>query len=54
MSGKQTIYIATMVGLTVGSFIPALWGASLISVSSILFSGLGGIVGLWIGYQMSL
>ncbi len=40
------------VGSTVGSFIPSLWGASVFSFSSILFSGGGAIAGIYAGFKL--
>jgi hypothetical protein len=40
-------------GLIAGGYLPALWGASSFSLSSILFSVLGGIAGVWIGTRLS-
>ena len=42
-----------MVGLTIGGFVPVLWGASQFSMSSFLFSGIGGVAGVWLGVRIS-
>lgn len=41
------------VGLFIGSFLPMLWGAGEFSFSSIIFSSLGGLAGIWVGYKLS-
>jgi predicted alpha/beta hydrolase len=41
------------VGSSIGGFIPALWGDDLFSYSAVLFSGVGSIVGLWLGSRTS-
>lgn len=41
------------VGLTIGGFVPDLWGAGMFSVSSLLFSALGGIAGVWLGVRLA-
>jgi len=41
------------VGSTVGSYVPLLWGGSVFSFISILFSVIGGLLGIWLGYQVS-
>ncbi len=41
------------IGSTVGSFIPTLWGAGFLSISSVLLTAVGGILGIWIGWRMS-
>ena len=38
---------------TVGGFVPALWGADLLSFSAILFSGIGALVGLFVAYKLA-
>jgi len=48
---KGLIIFFTFLGSVTGSYIPALWGGSLFSMSSILFGGMGGFVGLWLGYK---
>lgn len=54
MSRKTLVWIGMGIGSTVGSLIPALWGASaLLSVSSILLSAVGGIAGIWLGWKAS-
>ena len=40
------------IGGTVGAYIPLLWGDSALSMSSVFFSGLGGIGGIWLGYKL--
>lgn len=50
---KLLIGIGMFVGSTIGSYVPVLWGGSLLSLLSILFSVIGGVVGIWLGYQVS-
>jgi hypothetical protein len=53
LSVQARIWLGVLVGSTIGGFIPALWGADLMSYSGVLFSGIGAFVGLWIGYKTS-
>ena len=53
MNPKPFVTIGLLIGSTVGGFIPYLWHASMFSFSSVLLSGLGGIVGIWAGYKLS-
>jgi len=46
MSLKTLVYIGAFIGSLIGGFIPALWGESFLSFSSVIFSGIGGIVGV--------
>jgi predicted MFS family arabinose efflux permease len=50
---QARIWIGILIGSTLGGFIPDLWGADMLSYSSVLLSAVGGFVGLWIGYKMS-
>jgi uncharacterized membrane protein YeaQ/YmgE (transglycosylase-associated protein family) len=49
---QARIWFGVLVGSTIGGLIPDLWGAGLFSYSSVLFSGLGALVGLWLGYKL--
>ncbi len=49
---KSLIWIGVFAGSTIGGLIPNLWGASVFSFSSILFSALGAFVGIWVGYRL--
>ena len=42
-----------MVGSTLGGFLPLLWGDSALSMSSILLSAIGGVLGIWGGLRVS-
>ena len=47
---KKYIYFFLFLGSAIGSYVPALWGDDVFSMSSILLSGIGGLVGIYIGY----
>jgi hypothetical protein len=51
MQGR--IWFGVLIGSTVGGFIPDLWGAGLLSYSSVVLSAVGGFVGLWFVYKMN-
>jgi len=50
---KQMIWLGLVVGSTVGGFIPTLWGAGMLSFSSILLSAVGGIAGIWFAFKLT-
>ncbi|MGA7936683.1 MAG: hypothetical protein WCA35_24220 [Kovacikia sp.] len=50
---KLLIGIGMFFGSTLGSYIPALWGASLFSLVSIVFGFIGGVIGVLLGYHLS-
>lgn len=52
MSAKTIYYLAALIGSIVGSFIPAIWGGSLLSMSSLFLGALGGILGVVIVYKL--
>ena len=39
--------------MVLGGFIPEMWGAGSFSVQSLLFSGLGGVAGIWAGGRIA-
>lgn len=51
--GRSAIGLLAFMGMTVGGFVPELWGAGSFSVSSLLFSALGGIAGVWFGARLA-
>ena len=53
MGGTPAIWFWMFIGSTVGSLLPALWGAGMLSLQSFALGALGGILGLWIGYRRS-
>jgi uncharacterized protein YcfJ len=48
---KGPTYTGGFVGATIGSFIPSLWGAGQLSLSSVVFFMIGGFIGIWIAYR---
>jgi uncharacterized membrane protein YeaQ/YmgE (transglycosylase-associated protein family) len=51
---KVLISIGAFVGGIAGAYVPALWGdTDIFSGWSILFSVIGGIVGIWVGYLVA-
>jgi hypothetical protein len=53
MQTKSLVWLGLAIGSTVGSFVPMLWGASMFSFSSIIFSGIGGIAGIYIFFKIA-
>jgi hypothetical protein len=51
--GCSVISLCVLVGSTIGSLIPLLWGGSGLSLSSVLLGGLGGLIGVWVGVKLS-
>jgi hypothetical protein len=51
--GRSVIGVCAVVGSTLGSFVPELWGASSISLASVVFAVIGGVAGVWFGARLS-
>lgn len=50
---KQMIWLGMIVGSIIGGFIPSLWGAGMLSFSSILLSGVGAAFGIYAAYKVT-
>jgi hypothetical protein len=53
MNSKKLIWVGFFLGSTIGSYVPAIWGAGVFSFSSIIFGAVGGILGIWVGFRLS-
>ena len=53
MNSKALIWIGMIVGSTVGSIIPSLWGAGMFSFSSLILGSIGALIGIYIGFKLS-
>jgi hypothetical protein len=51
---KKLTMVGAIVGSCAGSYIPVLWGGSLLSMSSLLLATVGGFAGIWIGYKIAV
>jgi hypothetical protein len=49
---KAVMYIIITITTVIGGWVPTLWGASMLDVSSILGSVVGGFVGIYIYWKM--
>jgi uncharacterized membrane protein YeaQ/YmgE (transglycosylase-associated protein family) len=52
MPSRLLIWVSIIIGSTIGGIIPELWGAGMFSYLSLLLSGIGALVGLWIAFKM--
>ncbi len=53
MERRKLIWLFVIVGSSLGSAIPLLWGGSELSFSSVLLGGVGGIAGIYAGFRLS-
>lgn len=51
---RALVIFGMLVGSYAGSFVPMLWGESAFSMSALLFSGIGGILGIWASYKIAV
>jgi hypothetical protein len=52
MNMKIYIWGGMFAGSGIGSLVPLLWGENSLSLSSVVLTFLGGVVGIWAGYQI--
>ncbi len=50
---KTLIMTGMIFGSYGGSYFPLLWGADMLSITSIFFGAVGGLLGIWAGYQLA-
>lgn len=53
MSPKSTIYLFMAVGSAIGSYIPVLWGGSVLGMASVILTAVGGFFGIWVGFKLT-
>jgi hypothetical protein len=53
MNQKTLIWIGMFVGSAIGGWIPSIWGAGMLSMSSVLLTAVGGAIGIWGGFKIS-
>jgi len=51
MRSRRFVWLCIFIGSAIGGLIPELWDASLFSYSSVLLSGIGAFVGLWVALR---
>ena len=53
MNSKTLVWVGATIGSFIGSFVPSLWGADMLSMSSLIFGSLGAVIGIYLGYKIS-
>ncbi len=51
--GRSAIAMCATFGMLIGGFVPTMWGASSLGLQSLLFSGVGGVAGIWAGLRIA-
>jgi hypothetical protein len=49
---KKLIWAGLFIGSTLGGMLPSLWGGDMLSISGLLLSAVGGVIGIWAGYRI--
>jgi hypothetical protein len=52
MSTKSLVWLGLFIGSTIGSYLPTLFGADLLSGWSIVGTAIGSFAGIYCGYQI--
>ena len=47
------IWLGMVVGSVIGGFIPSIWGAGVLSFSSIILSAVGAMVGIYVVFKLT-
>ena len=50
--GRSVIALCGGFGAVVGGYLPELWGASGFSLTSLVFSAVGGVAGIWLAVRV--
>lgn len=50
---KTFIMTGMIIGSLAGGYLPLLWGGSVFSFSSIIFSAIGAFAGIWLGFKIA-
>ncbi|HEY7422309.1 MAG TPA: hypothetical protein VH541_09875 [Gaiellaceae bacterium] len=50
---RRVVWIFVGVGMTVGGFVPVIWGGSALGLASLVFGSLGGLAGLWLAAKLA-
>lgn len=52
MAPKWFIWVSVFVCSIIGAYVPILWNGSLLSMTSVVFGGIGGIVGVFVSLKV--
>ncbi len=52
MGKKTLVTLGMIIGSLLGGYVPVFFGVGIFSYTSVLTSGVGAILGIWIGYKI--
>jgi hypothetical protein len=50
---RRVVWISVGVGMTVGGFVPLVWGGSALGLASLVLGSVGGVAGLWLASKLA-
>lgn len=53
MSRKTFIWGGLFIGSSLGGFVPNFWGSSVFSMGAVIFSAIGGVIGVFVGFKLA-
>jgi len=53
MPSKAFVTLLMIIGSTMGGLVPLLFGADMLSYSSVIGSGIGGLLGIYLSFKLS-
>lgn len=53
METKTAIWMGMVVGSAFGGYVPVLWGDSLFSMTSVILTAVGGLVGIYLAFKLT-
>lgn len=53
MSGKSLVMLGFIIGSVVGGYLPELFGIGSISMTGVITSAVGGVIGIYIAFKLS-
>jgi uncharacterized membrane protein YeaQ/YmgE (transglycosylase-associated protein family) len=52
MQNNRLTWLLALVGGAIGGYLPALWGVSGFTFTTLLFNTIGGLLGIWIAFKL--
>lgn len=53
MPSKAFVTLLMIIGSTIGGLVPLLFGAGMLSYSSVIGSGIGGLLGIYLAFKLA-
>ncbi|MEJ0053127.1 MAG: hypothetical protein WDN10_00135 [bacterium] len=50
---KTSLALGLILGVVIGALVPRLWGEEVLSSSSLLWGGIGAVIGLYVSHRLS-